>query len=344
MTEEETKTGAIEKITNGRFNKPFWNLYCTSMIAFHFKVIVALWSGKDLQEKIDYMYEYSTEKMYIFSEGLIERNYICEVLFILFAPLLFGFAFYFIMVGLEILTMKWFLKVKKKINEINSDFPLVEENIKLKKENNDLIKEQQKLKDESQAIRELRNKIVHSEKDVDGEDVVFKLDEILDEKDTSNTEHLMVVFPCNESFDVNIKHKLYYHPAERKIREGTKYIGIYANKKITHIGKIKIELEYSQKDGSMYNKYYEEEAREISKLQLFDILENAIKDSPHKDLKEIPYRYYLFSEMYEVNLVKKSKGALWGRKYFDLAKDFKELEDYMSFEEICAIIKGSEYE
>lgn len=74
------------------------------------------------------------------------------------------------------------------------------------------------------------------------------------------------------------------------------------------------------------------------------ILCKSISDSNSKKSEQNNYKYYLFDEMYLVNIYKKSKWGLWGRKYFDLTKDFgKELSDDLSFKEICEEIKGTSF-
>lgn len=150
----------------------------------------------------------------------------------------------------------------------------------------------------------------------------------------------MVVFPSGTSWNENIKYQIYYEQADKSSKSHVKYIGIYTNKEITHIGEIAstcigrlIEGKFSSGDNS------------ISGADAKRIEEIIGASSYYADLGAHDHRYYIIKSLHEVNLIKKSSGGIRGHRYFDLQKFSNEkFEAGMDIEKIADLVKGKQFD
>jgi len=122
--------------------------------------------------------------------------------------------------------------------------------------------------------------------------------------------------PCGSTFDLNLKYNLYYMPASRGYKSH-KYLGIYKNKCIRAVGKIK------KISVANYNKNTEElkviEGDDLSKEEekkIIKVINEAYDKVGHKIHQNT--RFFLTEELYETNFYKKSKYGVPGARYHNL--------------------------
>lgn len=124
----------------------------------------------------------------------------------------------------------------------------------------------------------------------------------------------IVVFPCGTSWKENVKYQIYYEQSQKSSKAHVPFIGIYNNKTITHIGRIKgtcIAVPNAQE------LTFETESGVITKKDI-DVIREVIQDTGYYDLKLGHERYYLIDDLSEVNITKDSAGGIRGHRYFDL--------------------------
>ncbi|RYD14827.1 MAG: hypothetical protein EOP90_11200 [Lysobacteraceae bacterium] len=127
-------------------------------------------------------------------------------------------------------------------------------------------------------------------------------------------EQTLFVPPCGDSFDENMRWKLYYCAATRPRRLG-RWLGVYREKRVHAIGRIDlvVDVEYSA-SGSVDTKIASAEER--------DRILGAIRDAKTRgwDLLTEPHTFYVCSEMVATAFDKDSSGGLPGHRYFDLGR------------------------
>ncbi len=125
----------------------------------------------------------------------------------------------------------------------------------------------------------------------------------------------IVVFPCGTSSKENIEFSLYYEPPSRPLKTHVKYIGLYKNKKISHMGEIKACVVCKNENGVLVcNKDEFGQSSANDKL----LIQQAIKETSYYDLGADFHRYYLIENLQEVNIEKKTAGGIRGHRYLDL--------------------------
>lgn len=124
----------------------------------------------------------------------------------------------------------------------------------------------------------------------------------------------MVVFPCSASRDQNVKFGIYYLPATRSELIDCSIIGLYKNKEVSHIGRIRSYGLWSFSSGKFQ---FLKEQGEVTEDDL-EKVERLIAASPYYDLRSVNHRFYMVDKFEKVNFLKKSSGGMRGRRYFDL--------------------------
>lgn len=128
----------------------------------------------------------------------------------------------------------------------------------------------------------------------------------------------MYAIASGTSMAVNIKHGIYYEPADRpQIRDD--FLGLYADKTIQAIGGINKVISGRVIEGEFQPE--EDVSIELSRDEALRIV-RAVEDSefyPH--LGEEPHRYYLLEDLTPMSFVKSSKYPLVRHKRFDLVED-----------------------
>lgn len=119
------------------------------------------------------------------------------------------------------------------------------------------------------------------------------------------------------SFDEVVRTKMYYCKAY-KCRRICAYLGLYKNKSIIKIGKIKKIIEAYMLEGNLVTELISGES-----IKEEDI--NLIKESIEKGIEmfncnigEQKHKYFIIDDFYDTDYKKNSFGGLQQNKYFDL--------------------------
>jgi len=134
-------------------------------------------------------------------------------------------------------------------------------------------------------------------------------------------DDLMRAVPCGTSHEDNFRFDLYYHPASRGYRRH-QYIGIYFDKSIRGIGRLKKTVEMERVDGNLEGK----EVKELSEDEKQRI-HGAMDEAPrHGYSIERDHEFFLVDRFYSTDFTKDSKYGMPGPQYFSL-RDHLEIEE-----------------
>ena len=130
----------------------------------------------------------------------------------------------------------------------------------------------------------------------------------------SNPDNWMVAFPCGTSWAANISFGVYFEPASRSSKGDYPFLGIYHDKKISHVGRI-ISGAVLQLPGDNPTETFGQ-----WKGEHLERIRSIITASTYYTLTEVPHRYYIVDKFVEVNFHKKSPGGMQRHRYFDLSQ------------------------
>ncbi|WP_319370583.1 hypothetical protein [uncultured Ilyobacter sp.] len=153
-------------------------------------------------------------------------------------------------------------------------------------------------------------------------------------------QFLMRILPCGPSFDINKKHKLYFAPADRGYTEHG-YLGIYANKSVRGIGKIKNIIDADIKDGNIDIKKSKKNTTEEEAERIIDAIKET-KETLGWNI-ESGHKFFIMEEFYDTDFKKESKGGIMGARFFNL-KDIIGEEKNISAEELAKRLRENNWE
>ncbi len=181
-----------------------------------------------------------------------------------------------------------------------------------------------------------------SEYELELVEIINDYEEFLRNSDMLPNPFNMVIFPCGTSWKENIEYGVYYEGAN-KLKANASYIGIYTNKKITHLGKIKGTVCCKVENGDLVVDGGNAETGSISEEEYNKIL-CMINNTNYYALGEDFERYYIIEKLYETNIRKTSSGGVMGRRYLDL-RDFSstKLSEDHSMEEIVNFVSNASF-
>lgn len=152
------------------------------------------------------------------------------------------------------------------------------------------------------------------------------------------SNHVLRAMACGQSFDLNVKHKLYFDLSSRGYSDFN-YLGIYKWKSVRYIGKVEnmVVANWSEKNG-------------LNVLeQKFDLTDEhrerliyAIKESNENGWGvEEGHRFFLLKDFEETDFAKITPGGIFRVRYFNL-------EDYIEkvpkkVKEIAEILKSKSW-
>jgi hypothetical protein len=152
----------------------------------------------------------------------------------------------------------------------------------------------------------------------------------------------IVVFPCGTSWQENIEYGMYYEGSYRTSKSHIPYIGIYTNKRITHIGINHAAILCKKADDETI--IFTNEHKSASSYNKQKIKE-MIDATPYYDLGKGIERFYIINSLQEVNIIKESSGGMMGLRYLDLQKiSGGQLSVTDAFEEIAAKVSGKTFQ
>ncbi len=145
-----------------------------------------------------------------------------------------------------------------------------------------------------------------------------------------------------ETYEDNIKYNFYYDPSSKGYSEHV-YVGLYTNKAIRAIGKLKKTVLASFHDGNWdihAEKDDEVTAEEIENIK--EAISNAEADHGY-DLKSIEHRYFIVDKFYPTNFRKTSKYGILRSKFFNLGEMLK-YKEMPETEQIAKDLDGRTWE
>lgn len=154
----------------------------------------------------------------------------------------------------------------------------------------------------------------------------------------------MQIQPVGTTFDFNMESDIYYNGNGTKFR-AHEYIGLYKNKSVCAIGKIKLIVRTLKENGKL--KFYFEkgektvENKKEVEEKINDTIIEARKRYQH-NLDERDTRYYFVEKFIETDYKKISTGGMLGNRILNLEKFFNgEIPDV---QKIADILKNKEWE
>lgn len=129
----------------------------------------------------------------------------------------------------------------------------------------------------------------------------------------------MVVFPCGTSWAENIRFGAYYEPPDRPAKWNCRFLGIYHQKAVSHIGQIEAAAVCLIQDGKLV--VQKEEFGKLTGAHRSRIQE-MIETTTYYDLAIEPHRYYVVDHFTETHFNKASPSGMRGHRYFNLADYF----------------------
>ncbi|WP_147803878.1 hypothetical protein [Alkalicoccus halolimnae] len=157
-----------------------------------------------------------------------------------------------------------------------------------------------------------------------------------------NLNNTVRVVLTGNTFDENIKHKIYFHPQDRGY-QNTKYIGLYKDKAIRAIGKITGIVDAQYDENSQDFASYEDILGSSTKTRKDQIKQIILESkAKHSYPAEEARRFFFVDEYHETEYIKTSKGGIAGVRYLDLS-EVKGYKEKMNAEEIAELLKGEHW-
>jgi hypothetical protein len=130
----------------------------------------------------------------------------------------------------------------------------------------------------------------------------------------SDAENWMRIVTCSKTIEYNVELGLYHEPEDRTQRK-YRYLGLYANKAVRHVGKVTKTVDVSFKDGLVIPRVGSPvpTAEEEQRIQRAAKLAYEQQGWDHRAGSR-----YVFVEKFVPTEFKKSGSPLWGTRYFDL--------------------------
>ena len=148
------------------------------------------------------------------------------------------------------------------------------------------------------------------------------------------------------SFDDNLKHNIYFHPAEKRgySFKPIEYIGLYKDKAIKAIGKVDKVIVTEINESSLSLKTVYPVGTELS-IDEYEIVKNKImvlEKEKWTNLLNEPHYYYLIEDFIETDYKKTSKGGSMGVKYFNVNEILN--RDCLTTEQIAKELCNKDWE
>jgi len=154
-------------------------------------------------------------------------------------------------------------------------------------------------------------------------EIIEDYEEFLRSTNMLYTPFEMLAYASGQTWKGNIKYGIYYELASENSKAHIPYFGLYKDKEITHIGKIKATVIYSNKTNKIeYGKVDNQDIENIKEI---------IKISPYEALSDTDHRYYIletlqndpsdlgeFAVNNKVQILKTSAGGIRKYRYLNL--------------------------
>lgn len=162
-----------------------------------------------------------------------------------------------------------------------------------------------------------------------------------DEKLIPDSYKWMRAIVAGTTFQDNMDLNLFYDQESRKYSEHG-YVGLYKDKSIRAIGKLKKTILAIEVDGDM--KYKSENGEPVTQDEITRINEAICRAKDYGyNLRTICHRYFMVEKFYPINFRKSSKNPIQKSKFFNLAEMF-EYKTMPDTEKIAADLNGRTWE
>lgn len=160
----------------------------------------------------------------------------------------------------------------------------------------------------------------------------------------------LVAFPCGASWLENVRFGVYYEPDDRNPKWAQAHlIGIYHDKQISHIGRLRSAAICRHADGKL--EVLAEEFPPGDTAHLDDAgrrrIEGAIEgaEAYFPGFAEDPHRFYVVDRFVETGLIKVSPGGMMRHRYFDVTAGFQvEAQPAKDIDAIAQELRGKTFE
>lgn len=205
-----------------------------------------------------------------------------------------------------------------------------------------------------------KNKMAIKHINITFNDLIKAMEDIIDERDTDifailedfkdyclyedllpDKDKWLRAITSGTTFEDNIDLNMYYDQSSRGFTDHG-YIGLYKDKRINAIGKIKKIIKAVYKDDKLVCSTVEGEDPLPNEIEN---IEEAIKRSSNYgyDLRNIEHNYFIVDNFVRTNFIKASKYPLFRTKLFNLT-DILKTDKLPSTEEIAKILDGKTWE
>jgi hypothetical protein len=176
-----------------------------------------------------------------------------------------------------------------------------------------------------------------------------ELHELIDDFEGFCSEHDLLgtddttafVPPCGQSFEINVKHKLYFCPADWS-RRNLRYLGIYREKSVQYIGQIskivhcgRVGQQLVQVGGDHLSLTRSEHSR------ISGAIDDARVTTAGWDISA-GHKFFLCDELAPTAFRKSGRGGIMGHRYLNL-QDYLTVPRKMTLAEIAAGLSGKSW-
>ena len=153
------------------------------------------------------------------------------------------------------------------------------------------------------------------------------------------TDKTMLAVTAGQSYEENIKYRLYYDPASRSHNIPFRYLGLYRHKAINVVGEVTKVVYCDYVDGilvaqpgfNLANVSDDEKERIIA----------CIENTPYYDLRNNT-KFYLVDNYYQTSFIKSSFSSLRAKRYFFL-NEIDGFQVGMTGQQVADILVGKEF-
>jgi hypothetical protein len=167
---------------------------------------------------------------------------------------------------------------------------------------------------------------------------------LIDDFESFCSEHTLLrtddvtifVPPCGQSFEINVKHKLYFCPSDWS-RRNVKYLGIYREKSVQYIGQISKTLHCERVDDKLVNAGGGRLPLSSSEEERISAAMAEASATTGWDITT-GHRFFLCDDLLPTHFRKSSRGGIMGHRYLNLQEDLPALRK-MALPEIATELR-----
>lgn len=172
-----------------------------------------------------------------------------------------------------------------------------------------------------------------------------ELIELIDDFEAFCSEHRLLgtdditvfVPPCGQSFDINVKHKLYFCPAEWS-RRNVKYLGIYKEKSVQYIGQVSKIVHCERVGQQLLARGGGTKLSTQEQSRIASAMEDARALTVGWDIS-VGHKFFLCDDMSPTEFRKSSRGGIMGHRYLNL-QDYLAAPRKMDLTEVADGLRG----